>query len=181
MNRLKELRLKKDETLSETVTELEKLGLKITPTSLARYEKWPKKGGRKPSFETWVTLADYFNVSVKELMGVDDIYQQISGLADTFRKSNDRMLKTQLNRISNTKLRDFESLTIAYSIQMVLNLYDRYDDDSDELGDITVILYALNNMINNTIDDDNDYQDTIETFTKLVKSLEAQNKKASDD
>ncbi|KDA52734.1 hypothetical protein L963_734 [Leuconostoc mesenteroides subsp. cremoris T26] len=181
MNRLKELRLKKDETLSETVTELEKLGLKITSTSLARYEKWPNKGGRKPSFETWVTLADYFNVSVKELMGVDDIYQQISGLADTFRKSNDRMLKTQLNRISNTKLRDFESLTIAYSIQMVLNLYDRYDDDSDELGDITVILYALNNMINNTIDDDNDYQDTIETFTKLVKSLEAQNKKASDD
>lgn len=181
MNRLKELRLKKDETLSETVTELEKLGLKITPTSLARYEKWPKKGGRKPSFETWVTLADYFNVSVKELMGVDDIHQQISGLADAFRKSNDRMLKTQLNRISNTKLRDFESLNIAYSIQMVLNLYDRYDDDSDELGDITVILYALNNMINNTIDDDDDYQDTIETFTKLVKSLEAQNKKASDD
>jgi hypothetical protein len=114
-------------------------------------------------------------------MGVDDIHQQISGLTDAFRKSNDRMLKTQLNRISNTKLRDFESLTIAYSIQMVLNLYDRYDDDSDELGDITVILYALNNMINNTIDDDNDYQDTIETFTKLVKSLEAQNKKASDD
>ncbi|MFH0349567.1 XRE family transcriptional regulator [Leuconostoc citreum] len=144
---------------------------------MARYEKWPNKGGRNPSFETWATLADYFNVSVKELMGVDDVQKQISDLADTFRKSTDRMLKTQLNRISNTKLRDFESLNIAYSIQMVLNLYDRYDDNSDELGDITVILSALNNMINNTIDDDNDYQDTIDTFTKLVNNLKAQNKK----
>ncbi|RDF92554.1 helix-turn-helix domain-containing protein [Leuconostoc mesenteroides] len=174
MNKLKEIRLQSKENL--TLDDVAS-ATGINRATLSRYEN----GNTEPKIGALKKLSEFYGVSVTELMGVDDIYQQISGLADTFRKSNDRMLKTQLNRISNTKLRDFESLTIAYSIQMVLNLYDRYDDDSDELGDITVILYALNNMINNTIDDDNDYQDTIETFTKLVKSLEAQNKKASDD
>lgn len=181
MNRLKELRTEKGLTLSKAVTELNDLGLKLTPTSLARYEKWPNKGGRNPSFETWVTLADYYGVPLNELMNMGDISEKVSNIVDTFRKSNDRMLSTQLDRISKTKFRDFESLNIAYAVQMVLDMYDRYDDDSDELTNITVILHALNNMINNTIDDDNDYQDTIETFTKLVKRLEAQNKKASDD
>ena len=174
MNKLKEIRLQSKENL--TLDDVAS-ATGINRATLSRYEN----GNTEPKIGALKKLSEFYGVSVTELMGVDDIYQQIPGLADTFRKSNDRMLKTQLNRISNTKLRDFESLTIAYSIQMVLNLYDRYDDDSDELGDITVILYALNNMINNTIDDDNDYQDTIETFTKLVKSLEAQNKKASDD
>lgn len=181
MNRLKELRIKKDNTLLETVIELKKFGLDITPTSLARYEKWPNKGGRNPSFETWVTLADYYDVPLNELMNMDDINKKVSNIVDTFRKSNDRMLSAQLDRISKTKFRDFESLNIAYSIQMVLNLYDRYDDDSDELGDITVILHALNNMINDSVDDDEDYQDTIDTFTKLVNNLKEQNKKATDD
>ncbi|WP_273946938.1 helix-turn-helix domain-containing protein [Leuconostoc mesenteroides] len=181
MNRLKELRLEKGNTLSETVTELGKLGLKITPTALSRYEKWPNKGGRNPSFETWVTLADYYDVPLNELMNMDDINKKVSNIVDTFRKSNDRMLSAQLDRISKTKFRDFESLNIAYAVQMVLDMYDRYDDDSDELTNITVILHALVSMINNSLGDDDDYQDTIDTFTKLVNNLKAQNKKASDD
>lgn len=60
MNRLRELRTKKNLTLKELG---EQLGM--PNNTLSRYET----GKREPKLETWQKLADYFNVSVPYLKG----------------------------------------------------------------------------------------------------------------
>lgn len=63
MNRLKELRQKNNLTLKE-------LGQKIgmANNTLSQYET----GKREPKLETWQALADFFNVSVPSLQGIDE-------------------------------------------------------------------------------------------------------------
>lgn len=66
MNRIKELRQKNNLTLKE-------LGQKIgmANNTLSQYET----GKREPKLETWNKLAEYFNVSIPYLQGIDeDIY-----------------------------------------------------------------------------------------------------------
>ena len=63
MNLLKELRQKNNLTLKE-------LGQKIgmANNTLSQYET----GKREPKLETWQALADFFNVSVPYLQGIDE-------------------------------------------------------------------------------------------------------------
>ena len=63
MNRLKELRQKNNLTLKE-------LGQKIgmANNTLSQYET----GKREPKLDTWQALADFFNVSVPYLQGIDE-------------------------------------------------------------------------------------------------------------
>ena len=62
-NRIKELRQKNNLTLKELG---QKVGL--ATNTISRYET----GKREPKLETWQKLADYFNVSVTYLQGIDD-------------------------------------------------------------------------------------------------------------
>lgn len=71
-NRLKELRHEKNLTLKEVSSQLEQNNLEISPDALAKYER----GDREPKLETWQKLADYFNVSVPYLQGLDQIWYQ---------------------------------------------------------------------------------------------------------
>ena len=71
-NRLKELRHEKNLTLKEVSSQLEQNNLKISPDALAKYER----GDREPKLDTWQKLADYFNVSVPYLQGLDQIWYQ---------------------------------------------------------------------------------------------------------
>lgn len=63
MNRIKELRQKNNLTLKE-------LGQKVgmANNTLSQYET----GKREPKLETWKKLADFFNVSVPYLQGIDE-------------------------------------------------------------------------------------------------------------
>ncbi|MBM6958895.1 helix-turn-helix domain-containing protein [Lactobacillus gallinarum] len=63
MNRLKELRQKNNLTLKE-------LGQKVgmANNTLSQYET----GKREPKLETWQALANFFNVTVPYLQGIDD-------------------------------------------------------------------------------------------------------------
>lgn len=63
MNRIKELREKNNLTLKE-------LGQKtgMANNTLSQYET----GKREPKLETWKKLADFFNVSVPYLQGIDE-------------------------------------------------------------------------------------------------------------
>ena len=72
MNRLRELRKEKKLTLKEVSSQLEQNNLKISPDALAKYER----GDREPKLDTWQKLADYFNVSVPYLQGLDQIWYQ---------------------------------------------------------------------------------------------------------
>lgn len=72
MNRIREIRENKKLSLKKT-TELLKSNdlLTLTPDALAKYER----GDRQPNEPTWQALANFFNVSVPYLQGIDkEIY-----------------------------------------------------------------------------------------------------------
>ena len=71
-NRLKELRHEKNLTLKEVSSQLEQNNLKISPDALAKYER----GDREPRLETWEKLANFWEVSVPYLQGLDQIWYQ---------------------------------------------------------------------------------------------------------
>ena len=62
-NRIKELRLKHNLTLRRLGKELD-----MYDSRISQYETCK----RQPNIETWQKLADYFNVSVPYLQGIDD-------------------------------------------------------------------------------------------------------------
>ena len=63
MNRLSELREKLNLSQKEVAHDLG-----ITPQAISLYET----GKREPKLETWKELANYFNVSVPYLLGLED-------------------------------------------------------------------------------------------------------------
>ena len=66
-NRIKELRQEKNLSQKDLAKKLN-----ISQQAISLYEK----GDRKPKLETWQKLADYFNVSVPYLQGLDQIWYQ---------------------------------------------------------------------------------------------------------
>ena len=67
MDRLKELRKKKHLTLKELGEQLKENGVFISSDSLAKYER----GDRKPKIDKLKALADFFDVSVSYLQGIE--------------------------------------------------------------------------------------------------------------
>lgn len=68
VNRLKELRTQNNLTFRQLSEKLKEMGIKISPDSLAKYER----GDREPKIDKWQALADFFGVSVPYLQGIDD-------------------------------------------------------------------------------------------------------------
>lgn len=176
-NNIREERQKKGITLETMSEELSSQGLKISADGLAKYER----GIREPKIGTWKKLADYFGVSVVELMGIDKIREINNHGVRMIESGHNKLLNTQLNRLKNNELKPMQPLAVAYAIQLAMDLFENYEYNSDISEEVFSTLNALVSMINNSIDDDADYQNTIDTFTKLVNNLKAQNKKVSDD
>ena len=65
-NKLKQLRLEHGYTIRSLAEALNKNGLKITSMTISRYER----GEREPKLATWQKLADFFNVDVPYLQGI---------------------------------------------------------------------------------------------------------------
>ncbi|MPW14179.1 helix-turn-helix domain-containing protein [Lactobacillus helveticus] len=93
MNRIKELRQKNNLTLRG-------LGQKVdlSKGAISRYEN----GVRKPKPETWQALADFFNVSVPYLQGIDD---KICDLKFPTKKEAIDFIH-KIMKIQNIKLKD---------------------------------------------------------------------------
>ena len=68
MNRIRECRRNKKLTLKQLSKELAKKKFKISAYALGKYER----GEREPKLETWLKLANFFNVSVAYLMGLNN-------------------------------------------------------------------------------------------------------------
>lgn len=64
MNRIKEVRKKKGLSLQQVAD-----AVGVGNNTISRYET----GKREPKLETWQALADFFNVSVPYLQGIDEI------------------------------------------------------------------------------------------------------------
>ncbi len=63
MNRIKEVRKKKGLSLQQVAD-----AVGLGNNTISRYET----GKREPKLETWQALADFFNVSVPYLQGIDE-------------------------------------------------------------------------------------------------------------
>ena len=68
MNRLNKMRIQNKLTFKELSEKLKEKGIKISPDSLAKYER----GDREPKIDKWQALANFFDVSVPYLQGIDD-------------------------------------------------------------------------------------------------------------
>lgn len=69
-NRIRKLRKEKGMSLAEMSKELKsKYDFKITPDALGKYER----GAREPKLETWIKLANFFNVPVSYIQGISDV------------------------------------------------------------------------------------------------------------
>ena len=68
MNRIRECRLNKKLTLKQLSEELAKQDFRISADALGKYER----GDREPKLETWLKLADFFDVPIPYLQGLND-------------------------------------------------------------------------------------------------------------
>lgn len=133
MNRIRKCRQNKKLTLKQLSEELAKNDFKISADALGKYER----GKREPKLETWVKLADYFNVPVGYLMGTSDdkfgwkewakatgysekqLQDEVQRLIDTGRLNKDDDEQHQIGQA--VKSLDFDSMDTTQGVLHELN------------------------------------------------------------
>lgn len=145
MNRLRKLRKQKGLTLEELAKELqEKENLKIVPNGLGKYER----GEREPRRETWIKLADYYNVPVAYLMGLPEgLIKYIDRLGNmTFESLQDEIIQWGYARnIISTKNTHKQFMKVTEELGELAEGInkDNQEQIKDSLGDILVTLIIL--------------------------------------
>ena len=157
MNRLKELRQRKKLTFKELSKKLQEDGIRISSDSLAKYER----GDREPKIDKWQALANFFDVTVPYLQGIDDkpntgyskdyIYKQLDDaykekwedptgqiMGGGFDKTVDAYLKQakikKPSKIDKTFWKtNFNFLFDNPNIKRLLTTKDKYNDDDIKL------------------------------------------------
>ena len=157
MNRLKELRQRKNLTFKELSKKLQADGIRISSDSLAKYER----GDREPKIDKWQALANFFDVTVPYLQGIDDkpntgyskdyIYKQLDDaykekwkdptgqiMGGGFDKTVDAYLKQakikKPSKIDETFWKtNFNFLFDNPNIKRLLTTKDKYNDDDIKL------------------------------------------------
>ena len=157
MNRLKELRQRKNLTFKELSKKLQEDGIRISSDSLAKYER----GDREPKIDKWQALANFFDVTVPYLQGIDDkpntgyskdyIYKQLDDaykekwedptgqiMGGGFDKTVDAYLKQakikKPSKIDKTFWKtNFNFLFDNPNIKRLLTTKDKYNDDDIKL------------------------------------------------
>lgn len=164
VNRIKELRKNKALTLKELSQKLlTENKIKISPDALAKYER----GDREPKIEKWEALANFFNVSVPYLQGIEDkptngyskeyIFQQLAnaykenwkdptgnimgggfaGVVDAYLSANSIKKPSKLNK-SFWKT-NFNFIFDNPNVERLLTTKDTYSDDVIKL----LLSYAI--------------------------------------
>lgn len=147
MNRLRQVRKQRGLTLEELAKELqEKENLKIVPNGLGKYEREE----REPRRETWVKLANYYDVPVSYLMGLPD------GLVQHINKTQSMMFEElheaiiqwaeDRNMIKPDRLTGLAQLAkVTEELGEISAGINKNDEDKtkDSLGDILVTLIIL--------------------------------------
>lgn len=193
-NRIKTLREKNNLTLKEVAK-----GAGIDFTTLSKYENGVVKTGR---LKTWKKLADYFGVSVTELMDPEDFMNSVRDSLNSIRISNNKRVANQIQRVAeiieNNPLPQ-TSLNISNNLDVMLKIFDNSNIDNffddyelmfkiqEKHGEVIDCLMVLLHAVKDT--DEEDRKETNKMISKaeldfsnlLSLLLEAQNKKASDD
>ncbi|WP_054669096.1 helix-turn-helix domain-containing protein [Lentilactobacillus senioris] len=120
-NRLSELR--KKENLSQSA--LAKIAGGVTPQSISLYEK----GQREPKIKTWNKLADYFNVSVSYLMGIDEEsdYYDNKTMAKKIAKLFEPEKKTPPKELGEMYQQDLDYFTKFYNNLLENKKFDQLE------------------------------------------------------
>lgn len=109
-NRIRKLRKAKGLTLKELSEELKKNGTPLSASSLIKYER----GERAPKLETWINLADYFEVSVDYLRGVSNETMKHYGETH-IGYTSDNQLKKALSERTNLAIQASKKFDIDIS------------------------------------------------------------------
>lgn len=193
-SKLKKLRKEKNKTLFDIEKET---GIKRSTYS--DYENGIVKTGK---LKTWKKLADYFGVSVTELMDPEDFMNSVRDSVNSIRISNNKRVANQIQRVSeiieNNPLPQ-TSLNISNNLDVMLKIFDNSNIDNffddyelilkiqEKYGEVIDCLMVLLHADKDT--DEEDRKETNKMISKakldfsnlLALLLEAQNKKASDD
>ena len=193
-SKLKKLRKEKNITLFDIEKET---GIKRSTYS--DYENGVVKTGK---LKTWKKLADYFGVSVTELMDPEDFMNSVRDSVNSIRISNNKRVANQIQRVAeiieNNPLPQ-TSLNISNNLDVMLKIFDNSNIDNffddyelilkiqEKYGEVMDCLMVLLHADKDT--DEEDRQETNKMISKaeldfsnlLSLLLEAQNKKASDD
>ncbi|WP_225427292.1 helix-turn-helix domain-containing protein [Ligilactobacillus murinus] len=141
-NRIRELRNEQNLTLKELG---EKVGL--APNTISQYET----GDREPKLKTWIKLADFFDVPVSYLQGLDDSrdvnqisFFKISSYDDALEKCLSKKERDELSDIENKIIKvyisrkmDFNTRDeLKYDLEKIIEKYDNFminsKDDNDQ-------------------------------------------------
>lgn len=157
-NRIKELRQKQNLTLKELSS---RTG--ISDVNLSRYER----GSVQPREKMWKKLADYFDVSIGYLQGSVSEEHEAENLINEFEKVYLSKVQETLSHIEKSRLR-----------------ISKISVNNENQEDINRIVKELNTIEDNLRKDVHTLKEKgAEQFfkDKNSKSIQSQNKKASDD
>lgn len=150
-NRIRKLRKEKDLTLKELSQKLKEKGTPLSASSLIKYER----GERNPKLETWLKLAEFFDVSVSYLQGTSDV-----------RSSIDKMKVDDLKRSGQNAIwleEDAEKLLENYSSVSAENL------TYQQLKTLTALSSRFNSLVGSLVEY-NSYK-SLEALKNVVTTL----------
>lgn len=139
-NRIRELRKEKGLTLKELSQQLKDKGTPLSASSLIKYER----GERNPKLETWIKLADFFNVPVSYLQGnIDD---------------------------SKDVVHDFKLKENFYNTQKFVDFIEKINKRNDE-SDFSEENFNINDFDDNTKRVAGNFLNNVENLTELLLSV----------
>lgn len=139
-NRIRELRKEKGLTLKELSQQLKDKGTPLSTSSLIKYER----GERNPKLETWIKLADFFNVPVSYLQGnIDD---------------------------SKDVVHDFKLKENFYNTQKFVDFIEKINKRNDE-SDSSEENFNINDFDDNTKRVAGNFLNNVENLTELLLSV----------
>lgn len=159
-NRIRELRKEKGLTLKELSQQLKDKGTPLSASSLIKYER----GERNPKLETWIKLADFFNVPVSYLQGISNNvnvfqYQDLEEAAklNEFKKvhsgSTVKINDLNFKITSKEKAKEFyvnkliPKIINDDEIKMFLQIYTQIKDDKSLKGSYEKLILFLNTLV----------------------------------
>lgn len=106
-NRIRQLRKEKGLTLKELSHQLKKEGTPLSASSLIKYER----GERNPKLETWIKIANFFNVPVSYLQGkqVENHLKEVLDKKNMDLEELSSLIKKAGYSISPEELKEYEN------------------------------------------------------------------------
>lgn len=151
-NRIKELRLENgisQEELSKAIG--------VTRQAISLFEK----GKRDPKLETWVKLADYFNVSIEYLQGQTD---EKSIYIEFYKVTTNERYTEKMNKILNNLKKNMtekewkEFINLETKISVTYSLLDTKTKNDLE-QDLKKLIEKYTKLATDTSNDDHDTKD----------------------